>query len=347
MADFKIGQKPENQTPDASWKAVIERTTEGDYVHTNLSSLLTSARAGAAVFMVKDRDLSTPPGSPVEGDTYIVKSTGTGDWAGNDGNVAYSRYTDDTRATLEWAFVTPAEPMIIYVEDENVISYYDGAAWVDLPTSGGANETRWTTIESSRYTATPPSTVRLTMSDTTGIQVSDAVRYTISSAVYYGQVTAVSTDTYIEVRGASLSGDVTTLEIGSPDVLRVFNFAVAGDYDTGTGARSAAITGYAAKFLGKKSYMIYFEATHGTADTGASQGKVNPLIAGSKVSSADANNGVQLSGTAGTYVGNGAVDINTSNYVLNDGDVIDIDLTVRGTNNDASNLAFSSVLITP
>ena len=37
---------------------------------------------------VLDRDLTAPPGSPADGDRYIVGSGATGDWAGWDLNVA-------------------------------------------------------------------------------------------------------------------------------------------------------------------------------------------------------------------------------------------------------------------
>ena len=44
---------------------------------------------------------NTPPGSPTNGDTYIV-ATGTGDWNGEDTNIAIW-FNDDTT----WRFFTP------------------------------------------------------------------------------------------------------------------------------------------------------------------------------------------------------------------------------------------------
>lgn len=77
---------------------------------------------------VLDRDLATPPGSPSEGDAYIVATSGTGDWASQDGNIAY--YTGSA-----WKFVTPAEGFVLRVTDENVRIEYDGASWQRIPTS--------------------------------------------------------------------------------------------------------------------------------------------------------------------------------------------------------------------
>src|SRR6185437_15097898 len=37
-----------------------------------------------------DRDLTAPPPSPADGDAYLVKATATGDWTGQDGNIAFA-----------------------------------------------------------------------------------------------------------------------------------------------------------------------------------------------------------------------------------------------------------------
>lgn len=83
-------------------------------------------RLGATGQMaIKDRDLSTPPGSPDEGDRYLVKATGTGDWAGHDGELAI--YFNG------WIFVVPKEGWMTWVDDENIRIQYDGATWSALP----------------------------------------------------------------------------------------------------------------------------------------------------------------------------------------------------------------------
>tara|TARA_Y100000310_G_scaffold152446_1_gene151929 strand:- start:287 stop:913 length:627 start_codon:yes stop_codon:yes gene_type:complete len=75
---------------------------------------------------VKDRDLTAPPGSPTEGDRYLVKATGTGDWASQDGNVAVY--------LTGWSFLTPKEGWTIWVDDEDVSLRYTGSAWQHLRT---------------------------------------------------------------------------------------------------------------------------------------------------------------------------------------------------------------------
>jgi hypothetical protein len=74
--------------------------------------------------VILDRDLSAPPGSPADGDTYLVKATGTGDWAGEDGKLAYA-------IDGGWRFYAPFDGLVAYVADETKLIVYNGSAWVD------------------------------------------------------------------------------------------------------------------------------------------------------------------------------------------------------------------------
>lgn len=71
---------------------------------------------------IKDRDLSTPPGSPASGDTYIVAATGLSTWAGHDNDLAIY-------ISSQWKFHDPQEGWQGYVQDENVLVRWDGSAW--------------------------------------------------------------------------------------------------------------------------------------------------------------------------------------------------------------------------
>jgi hypothetical protein len=63
-------------------------------------------------FVLEDRDLSTPPGSPVDGTSYLVAGTGLGGWAGQDGDIAY-------RLNTAWIFINVIEGFTFWVKDEN------------------------------------------------------------------------------------------------------------------------------------------------------------------------------------------------------------------------------------
>lgn len=70
-----------------------------------------------------DRDLATPPGSPSDGDAYLIASSATGAWSGHDGEVAL-------RISTAWEFKDPIEGMPLYVNDENLMIVYNGSSWV-------------------------------------------------------------------------------------------------------------------------------------------------------------------------------------------------------------------------
>lgn len=79
---------------------------------------------------VLDRSLTAPPGSPANGDRYIVAAAATGAWAGSDGKVA--AYQDNA-----WAFYAPREGWLTWVADEDAAFVWDGSAWIGLSAGGG------------------------------------------------------------------------------------------------------------------------------------------------------------------------------------------------------------------
>lgn len=77
---------------------------------------------GVVQLSVADRDLTAPPGSPSDGDRYIVGSSATGAWATKDLNIAI--WQDGA-----WAFFVPREGWRCWIEDESAAVIWDGAAW--------------------------------------------------------------------------------------------------------------------------------------------------------------------------------------------------------------------------
>jgi hypothetical protein len=67
---------------------------------------------GANHFSIKDRDLAAPPGSPADGDCYIVAASPTGFWSGHSGDIAFYLNT-------AWAFIDVKEGMTFWIEDED------------------------------------------------------------------------------------------------------------------------------------------------------------------------------------------------------------------------------------
>jgi hypothetical protein len=85
---------------------------------------------GIVQLSVLDRDLTAPPGSPADGDRYIVASGATGDWAGWDGDVAL--WTDGA-----WLRLPPRTGWRAWVEDEGALIVFDGAGWMRIDAAMG------------------------------------------------------------------------------------------------------------------------------------------------------------------------------------------------------------------
>jgi hypothetical protein len=86
--------------------------------------------------MVLDKDLASPPGSPADGNRYIVAASPTGAWAGQAGKVA--AYQDGT-----WEFFIPRKGWLAWVADEDRIYAHNGTAWAELTVSAGSGATTW------------------------------------------------------------------------------------------------------------------------------------------------------------------------------------------------------------
>lgn len=76
---------------------------------------------------VLDRDLNAPPGTPAEGDRYIVKASPapTGAWAGRGNQIA--AWQDGA-----WRFSVPRVGWIAYAVDEGALLAWSGSAWGDF-----------------------------------------------------------------------------------------------------------------------------------------------------------------------------------------------------------------------
>ncbi|MBL4852756.1 MAG: DUF2793 domain-containing protein [Robiginitomaculum sp.] len=91
------------------------------HVTVNESLRILDAVVQLSVF---DKDLTTPPTAPSDGDRYIVAAGGTGDWAGADFKIA--AYQDGA-----WAIIAPSEGWVSYVVDEGIQYIFNGTSWID------------------------------------------------------------------------------------------------------------------------------------------------------------------------------------------------------------------------
>lgn len=71
------------------------------------------------------RTTTTPPPAPSEGQRFIVATGATGDWAGQDGQVA-------VRENGAWTFIAPQTGWIAMITDVMELTTYDGSNWVPV-----------------------------------------------------------------------------------------------------------------------------------------------------------------------------------------------------------------------
>jgi hypothetical protein len=100
---------------------------------TTVNEQLRYAEQGAGHFIIEDRDLSAPPGSPVDGKAYIVAGTGTGAWSGHDGDIAFYMSTG-------WLFINVIEGMSFWISDENKLLVATSGSTFNEVTAGNPTE---------------------------------------------------------------------------------------------------------------------------------------------------------------------------------------------------------------
>lgn len=79
---------------------------------------------------VKSRVIDTPPGSPAEGDRYIVAADATGDWADADGSIAV--WSDGA-----WIMVVPVTGWRAFDDGADEFVYFNGTNWASEPGGSG------------------------------------------------------------------------------------------------------------------------------------------------------------------------------------------------------------------
>jgi len=119
---------------------------------------------------VLDKDLTAPPGSPAEGDCYIVASAATGDWTGWDGRVA--RYEDGA-----WRSFLPGQGdglgWLAYVQDEEAFYVLTGSGWVAVSSFSGVFSTAYAGLMSGLVPSSNGGDADHDLDVTSGVAASD------------------------------------------------------------------------------------------------------------------------------------------------------------------------------
>lgn len=80
--------------------------------------------------------LTAPPGSPVNGDRYIVATGGTGLWATHDKAIAVWTTDDPAAPSGKWEFYTPLHGWMAFNQANDVLYIYSGTAWIPFGVGG-------------------------------------------------------------------------------------------------------------------------------------------------------------------------------------------------------------------
>jgi hypothetical protein len=178
------------------------------------------------------------------------------------------------------------------------------------------------------------------------VEPGSPLKYTISGVVRYGVCTAI-TSTLITIAGAPLvttAGALTELWWGRPETGLQVDFNIPGPYADAIGDILYVDTKTKFRWGQTAAYLVTFRAMQQTVAT-TTQPRVNVKIGANNVSTANTNQGVILS-TAGTWVENTAVAINTTYYKISRGTDLEINVTVASATTDsAQNLTISCFFV--
>ncbi len=212
---------------------------------------------------------------------------------------------------------------------------------------------QWNTISTDDYTSTPADANTLTMSDTSLMAIGLPLKYTIGGTDYFGIVAAVSANTSIDVRGATLAtGDVTALYVGPPERAVTVRIYIGGPYLIPWNFPVDGLTSDILALIGQQyidwqladAYLVSVSGTHRTAD-GVANPHMNIKVGGSAVLTENTSKGFQLS-TAGAWVRSSAVAVNLSNYKIESDDAIEVFCTaVAGTDGNAQDLSLDLTFV--
>lgn len=87
---------------------------------------------------VISKTVATPPGSPVNGDRYIVAASPTGAWAGWANQIVVWTTDDPGFLSGHWQNYVPNAGWLAYNVADATIYVYSGSAWVAVGGGGGA-----------------------------------------------------------------------------------------------------------------------------------------------------------------------------------------------------------------
>jgi hypothetical protein len=100
---------------------LLDEGAEGAAATVNIGLIILDIMSRASVI---DRDLTAPPGSPADGDLYIVAASPTGAWTGH--ATDYAMYSTVAGG---WLFAPRKTGKVVWIEDEAVALLWNGTVY--------------------------------------------------------------------------------------------------------------------------------------------------------------------------------------------------------------------------
>ncbi len=110
---------------------VMINATDGDGYGTAFRKLLRVIDA-FVMSSVISKTTATPPGSPANGDRYIVAASPTGAWSGHTDAIACWTMDDPDNVGGVWQFFTPKAGWQVFNEADGTLYVWHSAAWHTL-----------------------------------------------------------------------------------------------------------------------------------------------------------------------------------------------------------------------
>ena len=277
---------------------------------------------------VLDRDLTAPPGSPADGDRYIVASGGTGLWAGWDLHV--TTWVDGV-----WMRLVPRPGWLAWIADEATFFVWNGSAWQSVGVPQDVSDAIFSLVNDADPT-------RRALFSLSGISTATTRTFTLPNtsselAILAGTQTFNGNKTFSGTLTAS--GTVTM----SGAAASIGTSTATATYGMGTGATTTGVTKTVNLGTGGASGSTTV-VNIGSANAGAGGTTVvsTPTVtfanAVTQVGMPQANLTAQLLGLGGaTADATNRLSVNTPNVLLNNaGASIDVTVNKNAAVNDAS-----------
>lgn len=130
--------------------ALSELVANQSQPHVTVNAALRSLDACVQLAVISAIETG-PPGSPADGDRYIVASTGTGAWTGHGGEIAYY-----VAASTEWRFLDPNDGWFAYDLATAQLKVFSGGSpggWSTFSGGGGGSNAGFTLLGGTWSTA--------------------------------------------------------------------------------------------------------------------------------------------------------------------------------------------------